>query len=345
MTDGPRARNTTKSTFTAVAPMSAGQVAVSQAGPLSLTEIEEFGREEISKASSVASKLTQTSRVADIDELGKGLTNLMAAAREYDPSKWNKGILGMFMKMGQKQLDTKVRSIDQNVDTLINQCRTQIGLFRSRNADLEEMAIENQQTYDALGDVVEAATMRVEWAKQNTPAVDAADPQSAQRKHDWEQAIIFAEKRIDDLRRVQVLCQLQGPQISQTRDNGALLIQKFNNTIDLTLPLLRQQYGLYILQMEQKKGAALATAIDDETEAAMKRNAELLRANTVNINTAMARSIVSVDTLKHVHEQLLGGLQDVDKIRTDMVTRLKTEAPQIAQQSRELIAFQSGKKN
>ncbi|AXQ69276.1 tellurite resistance [Caulobacter phage CcrBL9] len=295
-----------------------------------LSEIGSLGAGEMSRATTISDKVTGIAKAQDMDDLGKGLLTLLDTARQYDPSKWNKGPFGFLKRWGSKQIDAHVSSVNDNVDKLVNQVQSQIGLFERRIGDITGLEEENKKLYDALGQVVIAANERIAWAEANVPAVDPNDPTSAQAVSNWNDAIAFAKKKVDDLERTRTLCLLQGPQLAQVKNNSFLLTEKFKDLKANTLPAMKRQFALYIIQMEQKKGAELANNIDDAFNEAIVKNADLTRQNTVAIGNAMARSSVDMASLQAVTASVVGAIDDMAKIRSDMAARLTAEAPQIA---------------
>lgn len=306
--------------------------------PFTMAEIGTIGGNEMTRATTVSSKVTGIAKAQDMDELGKGLVTLLDTARQYDPSKWNKGMFGFLKRWGSKQIDQHVSSVNDNVNKLLGQVQGQIGLFERRITDIEGLEKENEALYEALGKVQDAARERIAWAEANVPVADPNDPTSGQRVSAWNDAIMFAKKKVDDLERTRTLCILQGPQLQQVKNNSFLLVEKFKDLKANTVPALQRQYALYIVQMEQKKGAELATNIDDAFNEAIVKNADLTRQNTAAIGQAMARSSIDMASLQAVTASVVGSIDDMVKIRQDMAARLTSEAPQIAALSSQVSA-------
>jgi uncharacterized protein YaaN involved in tellurite resistance len=302
-----------------------------------------WGAEPALKASATAELVASSAKASDLDDLGKSMVHLMDAARGYDPKNWRaNGILGAFVKnFTAHQLDAYIRSVNAIVDGLIADCKGRIAKVNTRNDQLAAMYDDNWANFYALGDAAVMGSRQVIWAKANAPIVSDADPRSAQEAAKWQSAITSADKRIDDLGRHKLLCQLMAPQIEQMRDNGRLIVLGLQRAIELTIPALRIQYSLYVVQREQKKNADQVDAIDADFEKAIKANAAAAHVNAVQINTAMARSAVSIETLTTVTNELVNTISDVAKIRSDMTARLAAEAPQIAALSAQLAARQA----
>jgi len=141
------------------------------------------------------------------------------------------------------------------------------------------------------------------------------------------QSAVRLEKRIDDLKRAQMIAMQTAPEIRLLQNNSRMLIAKFQDIVAVTIPAWKKQFSLHILMEEQAKSAALVTAIDDATNAALRKNADLLRQNTTEIARANQRALVEMETLEHVQKQLLGAFEDVQKINEEAAAaRAQTDA-------------------
>ncbi len=304
--------------------------------PLTMEEIGTYGQRAQGQLATVTDKITGVAKTSDMDEVGKLLTDTIMAAKGFDPQNLFKGGLFGFFKAKGAQLQMKFDTVDQTVNRLVAQIDQRIGLFRQRVRDLEQLAIQNKAFHDSLDGEIEAVNQRADWMEANIPEVDPADPMTATARQQWITVINFARKRADDLRRAQVLAQQQQAQIGLMADNSGALAMKFADIKVTTIPSLKQTFTLYILNLEQKKGAEFATQIDDMTDETLKKNAALLGQNTVLINTALTRSNVSMEALQANHDAVIKSLEDVERIRSDMKTRLASEAPRLEQLSSDL---------
>lgn len=313
--------------------------------PISMDEANQFGQAISNTVGSITNKVTGVTKMGDIDEVGKGLGDLLLQARKYDPNtRFKKGILGFF---GTKvaQLQNEFHTVDSAVDTLLNRVDSQINLFRGRLGDLDALYAENERKYFELDALIPQILERIEWMKNNEPQIDPNDPFEANKLNDWRNTIAYAEKRVDDLRRLQTLCQLQAPQIKMMIANANGLVSKFGELKATTIPTMKQTFALYIMNLEAKRGAEMTKAIDDNFNDTLKRNAELLGQTTRAVAQSNARSVVDFDTLQKVHTETLKTIDDVQKIRLDMKNRLQAEAPKLEQLGSEIAARLARKVN
>jgi uncharacterized protein YaaN involved in tellurite resistance len=305
--------------------------------PISLNEAASYGADKIAGASTAADKITAIARCGDMDEVGQSFNALLVTAKKYDPSSLKKGggFLGLF-KAKIQELKNQFATVDQQVDRLVAETDGRVALFKGRIGDLEHLYDDNEARYHQLGAMADEFEVRIAWMEQNLPAVDPNDAFSVQHLADWKGAIDLAKKTVDDMRRGQALCQMTAPMIRQMQSNSGALVMKFGEIKSSTIPVLKQAFALYILNLEQEKGAAFATAVDDLTNETLKKNAEKLGQTTVAVQTSLARSSIDMATLQSVQASTIKAIEDAQRIRSEMQTRLQTEAPQIAALSQQL---------
>lgn len=322
-----------------VAPMAvAAPVTGQQLAPIKATEAVMFGQDVLQQASQAAQRINAAARAGDIDELGKSLNALRTEAKKYDPSTLKKGggFLGLF-KVKFQELKNQFATVDQQVNGLLADVDQRVHLFQNRIGDLEQLFNDEEKRYLVLGQLATEYESRVAWMDANPPAVDPGDPLSAQHLADWKAAADMGRKRADDLRRGQALCQMNMPICRQVQQNSLGLVQTFFSVKTDLIPPLQTAFALYIIQMEQSKGAGFADAIKDDTNAALKKNAEMLGQVTTQVQTTLTRSNVDLSTLQAMSAAAIQALDTVEQSRAAMKQRLLTEAPQVQAATQQLI--------
>lgn len=309
---------------------------IANAKPLTIDEIGQFGARSLNQLADVTNRITGAAKTSDMDEVGKLLTDTIMAAKGYDPKNLFKGGLFGFIKAKKDQIVMRFDNVDDSVDRLVGQIDQRINLFRQRVRDLEQLAVQNRDFHDSLFSDIDELIERADWMDANAPDIDPNDPMSANVRQEWITVATFARKRGDDLRRAQILAQQQQAQIAQMAQNSNALVLKFSDVKTTTIPAMKQTFALYVLNLEQKKGAEFSEAVDDLNDDILKKNASMLGQNTVAINKALTRSNVSMDALKANQDSIIKSLEDVERIRNEMKARIATEAPKIEEMSAEL---------
>ncbi|CAM2838633.1 hypothetical protein VINE108274_04035 [Vibrio neptunius] len=126
--------------------------------------------------------------------------------------------------------------------------------------------------------------------------------------------------------------------------NNITLIEKFNNIKTLTIPSWKKQFTLAISMLEQKKSLELASKIDDATNDLIRKNADLLRQNTLQTAQANQRSAIDIETLEHVQQTLISTLEDVVAIEQEGARNRKVADEKMVSMRQELSNLMTNKK-
>jgi len=283
-------------------------------------------------------KITAIAKTSDMDTLGKLLNDTLAAAKGYDPAGENgKGIFG-WMRRKREDLRAQFDSVDKRVTDLVGQLDQRIALFDQRVVDLGQIAVQNRNYYQSLDGEIDHLNEGIAYMEANVPVADVNDPMTAQKVQEWHSVIAWARTRADNLGRAKIVATQQDAQISLMQQNSRGLSSKFGELKKTTLPLLQQTFTLYIINVEQAKGAEFADTMDAVADKTLKQNAATLGQNTVAIHTALGRSNFSLDAINANKDAVIKALDDIDRIRAETKARLAAEAPLLEQGTKELAA-------
>lgn len=282
-------------------------------------QIERLGDQQASHLSSLSKQILSQVRASDLEEFGAKLNELVTTAKGLDPQKFNrKGILGFLTNLFSSAKDkmlAQYSTVEGRMNELIVELDKGTSLHTRRIGDLEDMYVANVASHDDLAKCVKIGEeMLIDMNAHLESEKTATDAFAAQRLADQQNRIDRLEKRIDDLRRSMLLAKQAAPEIRLLQDNARTLASKFKDVKSVTIPAWQNAFALYIVQIEQKKAAELANKVHDATDEAFRMQADLLRQNTQEIARAKQRSVVSIETLEHVQNQLLGACDDMNKI-------------------------------
>lgn len=306
--------------------------------PITLEEIGRVGGEAQTQLAAVTSKITGVAKTSDMDEMGKLLSNTIMAAKGYDPSNLFKGGLFGFLKAKSKEIQLRFDTVDKTVQRLVGEVDTRISHFRARVTDLDQLGVANRGYHDSLTPQIDYMIQTADWMDANTPVPIPDDQMSALAVQNWITVANFARKRGDDLRRAQILAQQQAAQIDQMKVNSTALAQKFGDIKVTTIPAMQNTFTLYVINMEQKKGAEFADTVDNLTNDAIQKNAVLLGQNTQAIHSSLNRANISMESLQANYNSIIKSLETVEAERLKMRERIKTEGPQLEKLSQDLTA-------
>ena len=296
------------------------------------SDLAALGEKSTKRVAAISEQLLGMVRGTGADQFGVSLSQLVATAQQLDPKLlFDKSLLGKLKGLfvsDREQVKSQFRSVSGQLDALVGELERSARTYEQRIRELDEMYAANGEEYTALGEAVLrgqelVAALNEELAR--TP--ETSDPMAAQAIADRRQFAVRLEKRIDDLKRAQMIAMQTAPEIRLLQNNSRMLIAKFQDIVAVTIPAWKKQFSLHILMEEQAKSAALVTAIDDATNAALRKNADLLRQNTTEIARANQRALVEMETLEHVQKQLLVAFEAVQKINEEAAAaRAQTDA-------------------
>lgn len=307
--------------------------------------LDKVGERNRTTAAGFSQKMLASVKASDVDDFGNKLNALVATAKGLDPTKFGKGgILGSFKRLFsnvKEKMLAEYQTVEKRMDALINELDKSAGIQKVRIGDLEDMYATNLKVHEGFTadiDYIKELLVSLNSQLENEKTVVNPDAFAAQRIADIQARIDRAEKKIDDLERAKLLCKQLAPQIRIMQSNARSLAQKFGDVKTVTIPAWKNAFTLYIVNLEQKKGAELANAVSDATDDAFKMQADLLRQNTQEIAKANQRSVVSLETIQHMQTQLLGSIDDMMKIAEDGKRARAEAAPKLVALEQELIA-------
>ena len=92
------------------------------------------------------------------------------------------------------------------------------------------------------------------------------------------------------------------------------MASKIQSSILTTIPIWKNQIVLTISLNKQKVALELQKKVTSTTEDLLKKNAELLKMNSIEIARESEKGVISIETLKITHSKLLETIEESMKI-------------------------------
>ena len=305
-------------------------------------QISTLGDDHYTTFSGVSKKILSSVKASDADEMGMKLNELVTLSKDLDPNKLSKPgligkVVGLFSNTKERLL-SQFDTVDGRMNSLVKELDSSVVLFKDRVDDFEDLFGANKQAFDGFVKCEEQArAWLADLQAAHAQCTDATDAFSAQVQADLLSRIDRVEKRIDDYIRLQQSTKMLAATIRLSQDNSRSLYEKFREIKNTIIPTWQNVFSIYIMSLEQKKGAALATAMHDATDEAFKMQASMLRQNTVAVAQARQRSAISTDALVHAQQELIGSVEDVKRINADARKQREADLPKILALEQELI--------
>lgn len=295
-------------------------------------------------------KLLQQVKCNDIEGMGEKLNEVVVLAKGVDvngliktgPSKIPLigGLIDRF-KVGKEQILGKYDTLSKQIEKLVTDVKSTQGKLRQRINDLENVYTYNTEEYynlemNVLVGEVKLEELRLEM-EQRKASPTAQDPMEAQNMSDLQDVVTRLEKRVHDLKTMQVIAIQTAPMIRMIQANNQGLIDKFQNLQELTIPSWKKQFTLAIALIEQKRAVELTQKIDDATNDLLKQNANLLKQNSIATARANQRAVVDVETLEHVQQTLISTIEEVQQIQIEGELKRKEAVQKMEDMKKQLI--------
>ena len=125
------------------------------------------------------------------------------------------------------------------------------------------------------------------------------------------------QKKLHDLELTRVISVQMGPQIRLLQNNNTMMAEKIQSTIVNTIPLWKNQMVLALGLGRQKEALEMQQAVSNTTNELLKRNAAMLKQNSHDTAVENERSIVDIETVKQVNEDLISTIEDTLRIQQE----------------------------
>lgn len=182
--------------------------------------------------------------------------------------------------------------------------------------------------------------------KLHAQAAASNDPMAAQVVSDFEGSVDRFEKKIHDLKISKTIAIQTAPQIRLIQNNDKALIDRVQTAIYSTIPLWKNQMVIALGLASQQKVLKMQRAVNDTTNELLKRNAQMLKQNSVETAKENERSIVDIETVRQVNDDLISTITETLKIQQEGRAKRQAAEQQLVQiedKLREAILKGSGR--
>ena len=254
-------------------------------------------------------------RTKDSGEVGVLLNDLVSKVKSFDVTKKNDSFLSKIPFFSS--LANKADDMMQGYEKLSTQVeKIQAGLENSKTKMMEDVVMfdtlyqknlsyfKDLQLYIRAGEEKLDEMRTLTLPKLRAQASESGDPMAVQVVSDFEQSVDRFEKKIHDLKISKTLAIQTAPQIRLIQNNDRVLIDRVQSAIYHTIPLWKNQMVIALGLTHQKEVIELQRAVTDATNDLLKRNAEMLKQNSIDTAKANERGKVNEDLISTIEETL-----------------------------------------
>jgi uncharacterized protein YaaN involved in tellurite resistance len=187
----------------------------------------------------------------------------------------------------------------------------------------DELYDKNLDYFKKLQLYIEAGEEKlVEMREETLPrlqkqAEEANNPMAVQVVKDFGESVNRFEKRVHDLKISKVIAIQTAPQIRLIQSNDKMLVDRIQNAIYNTIPLWKSRMVLALGLARQREALEMQRAVTEATNDLIRKNAEMLKQNTIETVTENERGMVDIETLKKANEELISTVQEAIRIQQE----------------------------
>lgn len=231
-------------------------------------------------------------------------------------------VVGSLFKKGEaltKSYTTLAAQIDKIQAVLDNQKMT----LMKDIAMFDGLYDKNLEYFKQLQLYIQAGEEKIQELNQTTiPKLEAQaqvsdNPMAVQVVQDFKDAVSRFEKKVHDLKISKTIAIQTAPQIRIIQNNDKILVDRIQSAIYNTIPLWKNQMVLALGLGRQKEALEMQQAVSNTTNELLKRNAAMLKQNSHDTAVENERSIVDIETVKQVNEDLISTIEDTLRIQQE----------------------------
>ena len=268
--------------------------------------------------------ITKNVKTKDFGDIGDSLRELETAIKSTTTSE-KKGLLGLFKKGKQKvaSLIANYESAETNIKKIEKDLQKHQMALTKDIFVFDQMYDMNLDFYKELTMYIIAGKKALGQAKSTKlvelqgKADTTRDQLDVQMYRDYADACTRFEKRLADLEMTRLLSIQMAPQIRLLQNADQEVVDKLRSDILNTIPAWRNQMVLALGIEHTARALNAQNALDEMTNELFRKNAETLKQGAIDAALASERSIVDVETLKKINEDIITSINEVVKIHEE----------------------------
>ncbi|MFC6268975.1 toxic anion resistance protein [Frigoriflavimonas asaccharolytica] len=284
-----------------------------------------FGSDLQNSLASQSDSFLNNVRKSNSGEVGELINKLLVELNYVDVDELEGSSMKKFLKkipfFGKmvtsiETLFVKYDKIVTNISDISNKVNAGIINSTKDNAVLQTIFTGNIDSVKKIEDYIIAGSLKHQQSTEELVQMEAnaANYQDYQIS-DKRDFIARLDRRLADLKVVRFIILQSLPQIRLIQSNNISIAEKAQTILTTTLPVWKNQLTLAVAMHRQQQNIEIQNKVSSTTEEILRKNAQRLQQNTVNVARANEQTIVSVETLRETTSSLINTLNEVKQIQ------------------------------
>ncbi|MGG5252473.1 toxic anion resistance protein [Neobacillus sp. SM06] len=307
-----------------------------------------YGTPAQSKLLSFSHTMLEHVQKKDVGEVGEIIAELMKKLNEVNPEELNPEKPSFFARVFGKISGSIQEVLSKYQKTGAQIDRISVKLERSKNillsdiVMLEKLYENNKEYFHALNVYIAAGELKLEELHGKTipelkKAAEATNDQMKfQEVNDMIQFADRLDKRLYDLKLSREITIQSAPQIRLIQNTNQALVEKIQSSIMTAIPLWKNQVAIALTLIRQRHAVEAQKLVSKTTNDLLLKNAEMLKANTIETAKENERGLVDIETLKKTQENLLSTLEETLRIQEEGRMKRRHAEQEMASMENEL---------
>ena len=223
---------------------------------------------------------------------------------------------GKSLKASYETLATKISKIQSELEQSKMTMMKDIALF-DKLYEQNVQYFKNLQLYIQAGEEKLTELRTVTLPKLKADAAQSNNPMAGQVVSDFESNVDRFEKKVHDLKLSKTIAIQTAPQLRLIQNNDRMLVERVQSAIYNAIPLWKNQIIIALGLSRQQQLLKTQRAINDTTNELLRKNAEMLKINSIETAKENDRSIVDIETVRKVNEDLITTIEETIQIQRD----------------------------
>lgn len=314
---------------------------------ISDAEIDRIGESVSRELGQTTQKIIDKMGVGKFDELGTILTAIHLEADKLDPANISKrGIVGWVQRQFtdvKSQLTLRLKSAQEVFKGLEDKISMHITTQQEWVSDLDSLYMENYNHYKKIvsecqevGRIIShAENQLINWPEINPESQDAV--MQVQLKRDAESKIGRLHLKLDNLKRLQAMTEINSPKIRQQQDASRATISTMKDIISQTIPIIKMEFAMFLQTLDVQKSVQLTSEVRDLATKTLTKGAEGAKMAAIESAKAMTTPVITNETLKTLRDRMLETVLEVRQVETNAVARSKADALGLVEDQKSLL--------
>ncbi|GER66097.1 toxic anion resistance protein [Weizmannia acidilactici] len=288
-----------------------------------------YGTQAQSKLLNFSHAMLDQVQKKDIGEIGDILNELMRKLEQVNPEELVPEKKNFFSRMLGKISNSVQELLSKYQKTSAQIDRISVKLDLSKKTLLKDIQIleqlyeKNKDYFHALNIYIAAGELKLDELRTKTipelkkKAEATGDQMAFQEVSDMIQFADRLEKRLHDLKLSRQITIQSAPQIRLIQNTNQTLAEKIQSSIMTAIPLWKNQIAIALTLIRQRHAVEAQKQVAKTTNELLLRNAEMLKANTIETAQENERGLVDLETLKKTQENLISTLEETLRIQQE----------------------------